>query len=77
MTSILKKTQNRFFGEDLEQAVSKRRDPYLHRLYKNQLHEESVEEISIWQSYVCFRTAVYIQLLIASHIKPFIDSDDR
>lgn len=65
----------RIFGEDLEQESSKR-DPYLHLLYKNQLFEES-ESLEIFNhKRVCFLEKLEYPVLIASHIKPFIESNE-
>jgi predicted restriction endonuclease len=61
------------FGEDLK-AVSKRRDPYLHRLYKNQLQDECEE---IYGNPMCVLEQLSYPVLIASHIKPFIESDEN
>ncbi len=61
------------FGEDLK-AVSKRRDPYLHRLYKNQLQDECEE---IYGNPMCVLEQLTYPVLIASHIKPFIESDEN
>ena len=64
----------RIFGEDLEQE-SKKRNPYLHLLYKNQLFEESEEKYN--DKRLCFLEKLDYPVLIASHIKPFIDSDEN
>lgn len=65
----------RIFGEDLE-LESKKRDPYLHLLYKNQLFEES-ESLEIFNhKRVCFLEKLEYPVLIASHIKPFIISNE-
>lgn len=64
----------RIFGEDLEIA-SRKRDPYLHLLYKNQLFEESEEKYD--DKRLCFLEKLDYPVLIASHIKPFIDSDEN
>lgn len=63
----------RIFGEDL-QLIAKRRDPYLHRLYKNQLQEECEE---IYGKIHCVLEKLSYPVLIASHIKPFIFSNDN
>lgn len=60
------------FGEDLEQAIQNKRDPYLHRLYKNQLQEECQE---IYKKSLCMLEKLSYPILIASHIKPFILSN--
>lgn len=61
------------FGEDLK-ATKKKRDPYLHRLYKNQLQEECEE---MYGSPMCVLEHLSYPVLIASHIKPFSDSDEN
>jgi putative restriction endonuclease len=62
----------RLFGEDLK-VVTKGRDPYLHRLYKYQLQEECEE---IYGNPMCVLEQLSYPVLIASHIKPFIESDE-
>ena len=59
------------FGEDLKKD-SKKRDGYLHRIYKNQLKEESAEQLG---SVKCMVENLPYPSLVASHIKPFIQSD--
>ena len=68
-----KEDAEQIFGEDLK-AIAKRRDPYLHRLYKNQLKDESEE---IYGNPKCVLEQLSYPVLIASHIKPFIDSDEN
>lgn len=63
----------RIFGEYLEQD-SKKRNPYLHLLYKNQLFEESEEKFN--KKRICFLEKREYPVLIASHIKPFIESNE-
>ncbi|TAE72517.1 MAG: HNH endonuclease [Bacteroidetes bacterium] len=63
----------RIFGEDLK-LESKVRNPYLHLLYKNQLLQESEEKFN--NKRVCFLEKLDYPVLIASHIKPFIESND-
>ena len=60
------------FGEDLKQETRKR-DGYLHRIYKNQLQEEIDEKCG---KTVCMIEKLAYPSLVASHIKPFIDSND-
>ncbi|HET8828949.1 MAG TPA: HNH endonuclease [Pelobium sp.] len=62
----------RIFGEDLN-GITKRRDPYLHRLYKNQLQEECEE---LYGNPICVLEKLKYPVLIASHIKPFIESNE-
>lgn len=61
------------FGENLEVTL-KKRDPYLHLLYKNQLKDESFE---FYKSEKCMVENLAFPVLIASHIKPFIKSNDN
>lgn len=67
-----KEDAQQIFGEDLS-AISKKRDPYLHRLYKNQLQEECEE---IYGKPLCVLEKLAYPVLIASHIKPFVQSDE-
>jgi hypothetical protein len=60
------------FGENLE-IVSRKRNPYLHLIYKNQLKEESY---SIYKVEKCMVEKLSYPVLIASHIKPFINSSE-
>ena len=60
------------FWEDLL-ATSNIRDQYLHRLYKNQLQEECEE---IYGNPMCVVEQLSYPVLIASHIKPFIESNE-
>lgn len=62
----------RIFGEEIE-VVTKKRNPYLHLLYKNQLKEES---FAAYQVEKCMVERLDYPVLIASHIKPFIESSD-
>lgn len=64
----------RIFGEDLEQE-SKKRNPYLHLLYKKQLFQESEDKFN--DKRICYLEKLDYPVLIASHIKPFIKSDDN
>jgi len=63
----------RIFGDELKIEI-KKRDPYLHRLYKNQLQEECEE---IYGNSMCVLEHLSYPVLIASHIKPFIESDEN
>lgn len=67
-----KEDAEQIFGEDLK-AITKRRDPYLHRLYKNQLQEECEE---LYGNPICVLEKLTYPVLIASHIKPFIESNE-
>lgn len=62
----------RIFGDELKEE-RKGRDPYLHRLYKNQLQEES---IYYFEETKCMVEKLAYPVLIASHIKPFICCDN-
>lgn len=61
------------FGDEKVEN-KKQRDPYLHRIYKNQLKEESVEVVGKIR---CMVEELDYPSLVASHIKPFIDSSDK
>lgn len=61
------------FGEDLKKET-KKRDGYLHLIYKRQLQEESTEELGEKK---CMLEQLSYPSLVASHIKPFIDSDSN
>lgn len=67
-----KEDAEQIFGEDLK-IVTRKRDPYLHRLYKNQLQEECEE---LYGNPICVLEKLSYPVLIASHIKPFIESND-
>lgn len=67
-----KEDAQQVFGKDLAK-ITKKRDPYLHRLYKNQLQEECQE---IYGKSMCVLERLAYPVLIASHIKPFIQSDE-
>ena len=57
----------RIFGEDLEKE-SKKRDSYLHSLYKKELYEEAID---IYQNEkTCYFEKRIYPVVIASHIKP-------
>ena len=61
------------FGEYLRE-IRHIRDPYLYRLYKNQLKEESSEKLG---DIKCMLEDLDYPSLVASHIKPFIASSKR
>ncbi|MFT5660504.1 MAG: putative restriction endonuclease [Sulfurimonas sp.] len=64
-----------YFEEDIQVPLlvkSKKRDGYLHRIYKNQLKEQSSE---IFSEVKCMLEELAYPSLVASHIKPFIVSD--
>ncbi len=63
----------RIFGDELKEE-RKLRDPYLHRLYKIQLQEESVLNFNDTK---CMVEKLAYPILIASHIKPFIKCDEN
>jgi putative restriction endonuclease len=58
------------FGDYLR-AKEHKRDPYLYRIYKNQLKEESSEKLG---EIKCMLEDLDYPSLVASHIKPFIVS---
>jgi len=69
-----------YFEEDAQvvlaqelQNKSTKRDSYLHRIYKNELKEESLEKLG---EVKCMLEKLAYPSLVASHIKPFIDSDE-
>lgn len=68
-----KEDAEKIFGDELN-VIKKTRDPYLHRLYKNQLQEECKE---IFGNPMCVLEHLSYPVLVASHIKPFIDSDEN
>lgn len=57
-----------------DDAVTKTRDNYLQRLYKDALKLESVQ---IFQDKICMLSKVPYYAMIASHIKPFAHSNDN
>lgn len=61
------------FGENIE-IVIRKRNPYLHLIYKNQLKEES---FSVYQIENCMVEKLPYPTLIASHIKPFVFSSEE
>jgi len=61
------------FGEVLKKETRKR-DNYLHRIYKNQLKEEVKEQAGIVK---CMIENLSYPSLVASHIKPFIESNEE
>lgn len=70
-----------YFEEDakdeFEEYLRKKkegRDPYLYRIYKNQLKEESTEKLGRID---CMLEYLDYPSLVASHLKPFIDSSNR
>lgn len=65
----------RIFGENLDANNLRKRDPYLHNIYKNQLQEESKEFFKS-EYPKCMLEKISYPVLIASHIKPFIKSND-
>lgn len=60
------------FGDSHKQK-SRKRDGYLHRLYKNQLKNEVEEKLN---NIKCMVEKLSYPSLVASHIKPFIDSNN-
>jgi len=64
---------NRLFGDLRKEATTRKRDQYLHLLYKNQLKEEVSDLTGNAQ---CMVEDINYPVLIASHIKPFIQCND-
>ena len=68
-----------YFSKDLVNVIDQasiednKRDPYLHRVYKKQLLQESEETYGVPK---CVVEGVAYPVLIASHIKPFIHCDE-
>jgi len=62
----------RIFGNEYTKTKTTKRDPYLHRLYKYQLKEETNIKLNNTQ---CMLEKLSYPSLVASHIKPFIDSE--
>ena len=60
------------FEDNLLENERKGRDPYLQRIYKHQLEQES---ITIYGKIKCMVEGLSYPILIASHIKPFRMSD--
>ncbi len=63
----------RIYGEDLEKE-SKKRDPYMHLLYKKELYEESLEKYE--NEKTCYFEKRIYPVVIASHIKPFSETGE-
>lgn len=57
-------------SDDIEEL--EKRDPYLHRLYKSTLKEESVQ---LFDKEICYLEKLDYPSLVASHIKPFKKSN--
>ena len=68
-----KEDARRIFGDELRYE-RKIRDPYLHRLYKLQLQDESLQNFNDAK---CMVERLAYPVLIASHIKPFFTSTDE
>lgn len=66
---------DRLFGNDTE-ARRNVRDPYLQRVYKSELEDESM---TTYQSALpkCMLEGLAYPVLIASHIKPYVDSNEN
>lgn len=62
------------FGDNLTVQDSSKRDPYMHRLYKHELKEESNDKLG---STKCMLENLSYPSLVASHIKPFIKSNEN
>lgn len=80
LDNLTYKNETLFFAKDprieteIEKTKSIGRDQYLHRLYKNQLFEES--ELIYDNHRLCMLEKLQYPVLIASHIKPFVDSNE-
>lgn len=61
------------FEEELKIKTKKGRIGYLHRIYKNQLKNEAGEKLG---DIKCMLEKLSYPSLVASHIKPFIDSEE-
>ncbi len=61
------------FGDDFK-GEKRIRDPYLHRIYKNQLKDESK---TFFGDEKCMVEKLAYPVLIASHIKPFIIAEEN
>lgn len=71
----LKKDSNNIQSDDEQISQEmKGRDPYLQRIYKHQLEQES---LSILGNVKCMVEKLSYPVLIASHIKPFRYSDEK
>ena len=58
---------------DVKESAQKKRDPYLHQIYKNQLREESKVQ---FDSIACMVEKLSYPSLVASHIKPFVSASE-
>ncbi len=65
--------EDTYIENDKNETIKKIRDSYLQRLYKNQLKQETQE---IFGDVVCMISQVPYYAMIASHIKPFVVSED-
>ena len=66
-----------YFEEDIQvtqELKTNKRDNYLHRIYKNQLKAESLD---VYGEVKCMLEKLAYPSLVASHIKPFISSDEH
>lgn len=59
--------------EEVEEGISKKRDPYLQQIYKNQLKTEANGQLG---SIACMVEKLTYPSLVASHIKPFSISSE-
>lgn len=65
----------RLFGDDAEEQKRAMRDPYLQRVYKSELEEESTIHYEC-EIPKCMLEGIDYPVLIASHIKPYKDSNE-
>ena len=66
-----------YISEDdlpIEKIELEKRDPYLHRLYKSELKEESK---NFYEKAICYMEKLDYPSLVASHIKPFRNSQPK
>lgn len=77
LDDLIRRGNNLYLSEDTDiipdEETKTGRDDYLHRIYKNQLKEESHEKVGDVQ---CMVERLQYPSLIASHIKPFIQSNE-
>lgn len=65
----------RLFGDDADEQKRAMRDPYLQRVYKSELEEESTIHYEC-EIPKCMLEGIDYPVLIASHIKPYKDSNE-
>ncbi len=70
----LKKDAENIQLNNIQETETKGRDPYLQRIYKQQLQKESFDVLGRTK---CMVEQIEYPVLIASHIKPFKNSNDE